>query len=129
MLFFEQGPLVGGLEYGLLCVSSQKCFPEPRCLQAKGNAAFSAGAFEEAISFFTSAIELDPTNHVLYSNRSAAEVCAARAWRGVGRGGADRRRDRRTGLRPAYMQRCSHSVECTHKTTLTRSNRQASTAT
>lgn len=40
--------------------------------KAKGNAAFSAGNFEEAIRHFTDAINLAPTNHVLYSNRSAA---------------------------------------------------------
>ncbi|RZC73354.1 hypothetical protein C5167_048834 [Papaver somniferum] len=40
--------------------------------KAKGNAAFSSGNFTEAIKFFTEAIELAPTNHVLYSNRSAA---------------------------------------------------------
>jgi tetratricopeptide (TPR) repeat protein len=40
--------------------------------QAKGNAAFSAGRFDEAIQHFTAGIEADPTNHVLYSNRSAA---------------------------------------------------------
>ncbi|KAL8539719.1 hypothetical protein ACS0TY_001360 [Phlomoides rotata] len=40
--------------------------------KAKGNAAFSAGKFEEAITHFTEAITLAPTNHVLYSNRSAA---------------------------------------------------------
>jgi stress-induced-phosphoprotein 1 len=40
--------------------------------KAKGNAAFSAGKFEEAIEYFAEAIELSPDNHVLYSNRSAA---------------------------------------------------------
>lgn len=40
--------------------------------KAKGNAAFSAGNYEEAIKHFTEAIVFAPTNHVLYSNRSAA---------------------------------------------------------
>ncbi|KAF0931674.1 hypothetical protein E2562_005671 [Oryza meyeriana var. granulata] len=40
--------------------------------KAKGNAAFSAGRFEEAARHFTDAIALAPENHVLYSNRSAA---------------------------------------------------------
>ncbi|KAL8539721.1 hypothetical protein ACS0TY_001366 [Phlomoides rotata] len=40
--------------------------------KAKGNAAFSAGNFEDAMRHFTDAINLAPTNHVLYSNRSAA---------------------------------------------------------
>lgn len=40
--------------------------------KAKGNAAFSARQFEEAIKFFSEAIDLAPTNHVLYSNRSAS---------------------------------------------------------
>lgn len=44
--------------------------------QAKGNAAFSAGNFEEAITYFTEAIDVDPSNHVLYSNRSASYVSA-----------------------------------------------------
>ena len=40
--------------------------------QDQGNAAFKAGNFEEAAEHFSAAIDLDPTNHVLYSNRSAA---------------------------------------------------------
>lgn len=40
--------------------------------QDQGNAAFKAGNFEEAAEHFSAAIELDPSNHVLYSNRSAA---------------------------------------------------------
>ncbi|KAJ3007193.1 Hsp90 cochaperone [Thoreauomyces humboldtii] len=42
--------------------------------KTRGNQAFSAGDFEEAIKHFSSAIELDPTNHVLYSNRSASQT-------------------------------------------------------
>jgi len=41
-------------------------------LKGKGNAAFSKGDYEEAINFFTAAIQIDPNSHVLYSNRSAA---------------------------------------------------------
>lgn len=40
--------------------------------KAKGNEAFSAGKYEDAIRHFTEAINLAPTNHVLYSNRSAS---------------------------------------------------------
>jgi stress-induced-phosphoprotein 1 len=41
-------------------------------LKDQGNAALSANKFEEAIEFYTKAIDLDPNNHVLFSNRSAA---------------------------------------------------------
>ncbi|KAJ3128332.1 hypothetical protein HK098_004741 [Nowakowskiella sp. JEL0407] len=41
-------------------------------LKAQGNKAFSAGDFTTAITFFSQAIELDPKNHVLYSNRSGS---------------------------------------------------------
>lgn len=40
--------------------------------KAKGNEAFSAKNFPEAIECFSKAIELDASNHVLYSNRSAS---------------------------------------------------------
>jgi hypothetical protein len=42
--------------------------------QAEGNAAFTAKDFPKAIDCFTKAIELDASNHVLFSNRSAAKV-------------------------------------------------------
>jgi len=38
----------------------------------KGNAEYSKGNNEEAIKLYSKAIECDPSNHVLYSNRSAA---------------------------------------------------------
>ncbi|EFA86755.1 tetratricopeptide-like helical domain-containing protein [Heterostelium album PN500] len=44
-----------------------------RALDAKnkGNAAFSAKKYEEAVQHFDEAISLDPSNQILYSNRSA----------------------------------------------------------
>ena len=42
--------------------------------KAKGNEVFSAGDFPTAIRHFSEAINLPLTNHVLYSNRSAAYV-------------------------------------------------------
>jgi tetratricopeptide (TPR) repeat protein len=41
-------------------------------LKALGNAAQQAGKYDEAIDFYTQAIALDASNHVYYSNRSAA---------------------------------------------------------
>lgn len=40
--------------------------------KAKGNASFQAGDFSAAVQHFTKAIELNPSDHVLYSNRSGA---------------------------------------------------------
>lgn len=44
----------------------------------QGNAAFSAGNFEQAVEAFEAAIALDPKNHILYSNKSAALVSLRR---------------------------------------------------
>lgn len=41
-------------------------------LKNKGNQFLQEGKFEDAVKCYTSAIEQDPKNHVLYSNRSAA---------------------------------------------------------
>jgi tetratricopeptide (TPR) repeat protein len=41
-------------------------------LKNKGNSAFQTGAYTEAIRLFTDAIDLNPNDHILYSNRSGA---------------------------------------------------------
>lgn len=43
-------------------------------LKDQGNKAFQAKEYDKAIELFTQAIALDPNNHVLYSNRSAAKA-------------------------------------------------------
>jgi tetratricopeptide (TPR) repeat protein len=43
-------------------------------LKEKGNAAFKEGRWDEALTLFSAAIELDPSNHVFFANRSAASI-------------------------------------------------------
>lgn len=57
---------------GILCLS------QADDLKAKGNAALTAGNFQEAIDFYTQGLALDSSSHVLYSNRSAAYAKVAR---------------------------------------------------
>ncbi|CAE6396415.1 unnamed protein product [Rhizoctonia solani] len=47
---------------------------DSNALKDQGNKAFAAKRYDEAIDLFTKAIALDPSNHVLYSNRSAAKA-------------------------------------------------------
>lgn len=44
--------------------------------KARGNAAFKKRRYKQAISAYGEAIRLQPSNHVLWANRSAAHGCA-----------------------------------------------------
>ena len=43
-------------------------------LKLKGNAALENERYNDAIEFYSRAIDLDPLSHILFSNRSAANV-------------------------------------------------------
>ena len=43
-------------------------------IKAEANKAFAAKNYEEASKLYSDAIELDPSNHVLFSNRSASKA-------------------------------------------------------
>lgn len=45
----------------------------------QGNEAFQAKKYDEAIELFSKGLNLDPDNHVLWSNRSAAKA-GKRDW-------------------------------------------------
>ncbi|KAG9011137.1 Hsp90 cochaperone, partial [Tulasnella sp. 427] len=51
-------------------------------LKDQGNKAFAAKDYNKAIELFSQAIELDGSNHVLYSNRSAAKA-GLKDWAGA----------------------------------------------
>ena len=50
--------------------------PQAEELKIKGNESLKSNKVDEAIELYTQAIDLDPENHVLYSNRSAAYLLA-----------------------------------------------------
>jgi len=56
----------------------------------QGNTAYSAGNFNEAIKLYSKAIDFDSSNHVYFSNRSAAYACRWIAKSLVAAGLADR---------------------------------------
>jgi len=51
-------------------------------LKAEGNKAFAAKDYDRAIDLFSKALDLDQTNFVLWSNRSAAKA-GKRDWDGA----------------------------------------------
>lgn len=51
-------------------------------LKDQGNKAFQAKDYDKAIELFSQALELDPNNFVLWSNRSAAKA-GKRQWAGA----------------------------------------------
>lgn len=54
---------------------------ESEKLKQLGNLAWAQGRLEEAVEHFTNAIKIDPENHVLYSNRAAANTALGKADR------------------------------------------------
>ena len=53
-------------------------------LKTKGNKALEDGNIDDAIKFYTEGIAVDPNNHVLYSNRSAALTKAEKYLEALG---------------------------------------------
>ena len=56
---------------------ADKRVPNPKTAQEakeRGNVALASGNYDEAVAMYSIGIAMDPRNHVLYSNRSAAHA-------------------------------------------------------
>ena len=73
-MFFQ----VGGLDFTLFMFQTQATSNEARSVFLEkarlAGEACSRGEFDLAVELYTDAINLDPQNHVLYGNRSAAFI-------------------------------------------------------
>lgn len=74
-------------------------------LKVQGNEALKAGDFDKAVALYTEGIELDETNHILFSNRSAAYAQIGKYEEALADG------QKTTDLKPdwAKVGRCIHS--------------------
>jgi len=52
--------------------------PDAESKKEEGNRAFASKDYDKAVSLYTDAIKIDPTNHVYFSNRSASHFGAGR---------------------------------------------------
>lgn len=53
---------------------SQETLSKVNAAKKKGNEYFGQGKFEDALKYYSNAIEMNPKDHILYSNRAAAHL-------------------------------------------------------
>ncbi|ODN05597.1 Stress-induced-phosphoprotein 1 [Orchesella cincta] len=92
---------------------------QANALKEKGNSALNEGKFWDAIKYYSQAIEVDPDNHVLFSNRSAAHAKAGNYADALkdGEKTVELKSDwgkgySRKGAALAYLQRYDEAIAC-----------------